>query len=30
MEDNYSKWQARENIKNLPEYGGSTGAAEDE
>jgi hypothetical protein len=21
MEDNYSKWQTRENIKNLPEYG---------
>jgi hemerythrin-like domain-containing protein len=23
MEDNYSKWLARENIKNLPEFGGS-------
>ena len=23
MEDNYSKWSAREGIKNLPEYGGS-------
>lgn len=22
MEDNYSKWQARENIKNLPEFDG--------
>jgi hypothetical protein len=22
MQDNYSKWQARESIKNLPEYGG--------
>ena len=22
MEDNYSKWLARENIKNLPEFGG--------
>jgi hypothetical protein len=22
MEDNYSKWMARENIKNLPEFGG--------
>jgi hypothetical protein len=22
MEDNYSKWATRENIKNLPEYGG--------
>jgi hypothetical protein len=21
MEDNYSKWQTRENIKNLPEFG---------
>jgi hypothetical protein len=21
MQDNYSKWQARESIKNLPEYG---------
>ena len=29
MEDNYSKWQARENIKNLPEYGGSTGGTDD-
>jgi hypothetical protein len=23
MEDNYSKWQTREGIKNLPEFGGS-------
>ena len=23
MEDNYSKWSAREGIKNLPEYGGN-------
>ena len=23
MEDNYSKWQTREGIKNLPEYGGT-------
>jgi len=23
MQDNYSKWQTREGIKNLPEYGGS-------
>jgi hypothetical protein len=23
MEDNYSRWKAREGIKNLPEYGGS-------
>jgi uncharacterized protein DUF3467 len=22
MKDNYSKWQTRENIKNLPEFGG--------
>ena len=25
MQDNYSKWEARESIKNLPEYGGSPG-----
>jgi hypothetical protein len=28
MEDNFSKWQTREGIKNLPEYGnpgGTTG-----
>jgi hypothetical protein len=33
MEDNYSKWRAREGIKNLPEYGGAeahTQDAEDE
>jgi hypothetical protein len=24
MQDNYSKWQTREGIKNLPEYGGRT------
>ena len=32
MEDNYSKWQTREGIKNLPEYGGPddrTGGADD-
>jgi hypothetical protein len=23
MQDNYSKWETREGIKNLPEYGGS-------
>ena len=23
MQDNYSKWQTREGIKNLPEWGGS-------
>jgi hypothetical protein len=25
MEDNYSKWSTRENIKSLPEYGGGAG-----
>jgi Protein of unknown function (DUF3467) len=25
MQDNYSKWQTREGIKNLPEYGGPGG-----
>src|SRR5947209_16785982 len=24
MKDNYSKWETREGIKNLPEYAGST------
>src|SRR5246127_5848711 len=24
MQDNYSKWQTREGIKNLPEYGGGS------
>src|SRR5690349_11267816 len=24
MQDNYSKWQTSEGIKNLPEYGGGT------
>jgi hypothetical protein len=29
MQDNYSKWQTRENIKNLPEFGGeATGSDE--
>jgi hypothetical protein len=23
MQDNFSKWETREGIKNLPEYGGS-------
>jgi hypothetical protein len=27
MEDNYSKWQTREGIKNLPEFGGRPGPA---
>src|SRR5246127_4260211 len=26
MQDNYSKWQTREGIKNLPEFGGGRGA----
>jgi len=26
MEDNFSKWQTREGIKNLPEVGGAPGA----
>jgi len=30
MQDNYSKWQTREGIKNLPEFGGSGDAAADE
>jgi len=29
MEDNYSKWQTREGIKNLPEFGGRPGQAAD-
>ena len=28
MQDNYSKWQTREGIKNLPEYGGGQGLEE--
>jgi hypothetical protein len=24
MQDNYSKWETREGIKNLPEYGGGS------
>src|SRR5437588_7621195 len=28
MNDNYSKWQTREGIKNLPEFGGSPGASD--
>ena len=30
MEDNYSKWQTRENIKNLPEFGGGGRGEDDE
>jgi hypothetical protein len=30
MQDNYSKWQTREGIKNLPEWGGRREASEDD
>ena len=30
MQDNYSKWETREGIKNLPEFGGSERGARDE
>ena len=30
MEDNYSKWSAREGIKNLPEYGGAEAGSDAE
>jgi hypothetical protein len=30
MEDNYSKWRARESIKSLPEYGGAEPSADSE
>jgi hypothetical protein len=30
LEDNYSRWQAREGIKNLPEFEGSSEDLEDE
>ena len=30
MNDNYSKWETREGIKNLPEFGGSEGGPEPE
>ena len=30
MEDNYSKWNTREGIKNLPEFGGAEGGTESE
>jgi len=29
MQDNYSKWQTREGIRNLPESGGGTGGSQD-
>jgi hypothetical protein len=28
MQDNYEKWQTREGIKNLPEFGGRSGSSE--
>jgi len=28
MQDNFSKWQTREGIKNLPEYDGPDDASE--
>ena len=28
MQDNYEKWQTREGIKNLPEFGGQPGSSE--
>ena len=27
MRDNYSKWETREGIKNLPEFGGSSSSS---
>jgi hypothetical protein len=30
MQDNYSKWQTSEGIKNLPEYGGGSPEADEE
>jgi hypothetical protein len=30
LEDNYSRWKAREGIKNLPEFEGSVGDDEEE
>ena len=30
MQDNYSKWQTREGIKNLPEFGGGGESASHE
>ena len=29
MQDNFSKWQTREGIKNLPEYGGGDADTDD-
>ena len=30
LEDNYSRWQAREGIKNLPEFEGDSGDGEED
>jgi hypothetical protein len=30
MQDNYSKWETREGIKNLPEFGGTDEPPEEE
>jgi hypothetical protein len=30
MQDNFSKWQTREGIKNLPEFGGSAEADDEQ
>src|SRR5579871_5645724 len=30
LQDNYSRWDAQENIKSLPEYEGPTGELEDD
>ena len=30
LEDNYSRWEAREGIKNLPEFEGSDSDLEDD
>ena len=30
MEDNWSKWQTKEGIKNLPEYGGAEAGSEED
>jgi hypothetical protein len=30
MQDNYSKWETREGIKNLPEFGGSSSEEEEQ
>jgi hypothetical protein len=30
LDDNYSRWEAREGIKSLPEFGGSSGDQDDD